>query len=343
MLPPRSKRAAVEDAPAPRLRLITPWQLAIAVALLAVLFTLVFPRRALLESLYHQDRFDDLTLAYIDNLRRVNTGDDDLTILVVRTRLNETPFADIEKALLPIITGRDDRLRTRAGHALAAAAVREMQRLLLDYSGEEQILAQLSLRYGQIRDLGDDRQRQEALPLWIEVLLRTPRERLKSDPDLWNRVRELLAEAERMQWDGPGRSEVIALAMHVGLEHKATRLLDHVVAREEVVTTLRRFAETALGRGQYETAGLLFLLARERASSASEARECFRRGIASFMAGGLYSAAMDVADRHLGDLDGDPETMRFLIRTALAAGAPQRAAIYARHLVFRSPVEGRPR
>jgi hypothetical protein len=43
---------------------------------------------------------------------------------------------------------------------------------------------------------------------------------------------------------------------------------------------------------------------------------------------------METAKLKLGDLANDQQTLRFLARTALAAGDPMAAAGYARKLVF---------
>lgn len=329
MLPPRSKRFAGADAPIPRLRLMSPWQLGIAVALLAILFALIFPRRSLLDALHQQEHFDDLTLAYIDNLRRVNTGDDDLTVLVTRARLEQMSYGEVEAALQPIIEGGDERLRTLAGRTLTAANLSEMARLLAAYHGEGSGLARLQHHYDRIRAIGDARSIVEAETLWIETLLRTPSQRLRADTGLQSQVRELLGRHERNEAAAPDRLALAALALHAGWEREATHLL---VGIDDAAILIA--AEKVLGLGHYDTAGQLYLLARERASTVAEARERFRQGIGAFMAGGLHAAAMQAAERHLGDLADDVDTLRLLTRTALAAGDPQRAADYARRLIF---------
>ena len=59
------------------------------------------------------------------------------------------------------------------------------------------------------------------------------------------------------------------------------------------------------------------------------------------MASSQFDQAMLAADQHIGDLEDDTETLRYLTRAALAAGDPAKAAYYARRLVFqRVPVRG---
>ena len=57
-------------------------------------------------------------------------------------------------------------------------------------------------------------------------------------------------------------------------------------------------------------------------------------GIGALMASSEFKQAMLAADQYIGDLDTDIETLRYLTRTALAAGDPAKAAYYARRLVF---------
>ena len=74
MLPDRSKRYAGIDGDLPRLRLAEYWQLAIIAIIMGGLFMVIFPRKALVEKLHKQERLDDLTLSYIENLHRVEPG-----------------------------------------------------------------------------------------------------------------------------------------------------------------------------------------------------------------------------------------------------------------------------
>lgn len=301
--------------------------------LLVLLFALIFPRRALLEALHQQERFDDLTLAYIDNLKRVNTGDDDLTLLLTRARLVHMTYVEVEATLQPILAGRDERLRVLAQRTLAAASLREMGRLLEDYHGEAPVFTHLQDHHARIRAWGEPKSLAEARSLWIETLLRTPGERLRTHAALRAQIAALVDEHAQAQQAISDRLTLASLALHAGLETEANHLLSSV-GNDVLRAELPLAAEKALGLGHYETAGRLYLMARERAVTVAEARERFRQGIGAFMAGGLHAAALQAAERHLGDLENDIDTLRFLTRTALAAGDPRRAADYARRLVF---------
>ena len=97
---------------------------------------------------------------------------------------------------------------------------------------------------------------------------------------------------------------------------------------------LEELGNKALASGQHEGAAIYFMLARDRTSSIGEARRLFRKGIETYMAASLFKEAMRAASGPLGDLESDLPTLRFLARTAIAAGDPARAASFARRLVF---------
>jgi hypothetical protein len=72
-----------------------------------------------------------------------------------------------------------------------------------------------------------------------------------------------------------------------------------------------------------------------------EARQLFQKGVGTLMAASRFQQALVAANQHLGNLENDPVTLRYLARTALAAGDPTQAADYARRLVFQTPKPGR--
>ncbi len=97
---------------------------------------------------------------------------------------------------------------------------------------------------------------------------------------------------------------------------------------------LERYAEVALANGSYAMSGEYYLLAREEAENLNDARRLFKLGISVLIQGGLYKLAMSSVESHLGSLDNDPETLRFVVRTAMQANDAKKAAEYGRRLVF---------
>lgn len=104
---------------------------------------------------------------------------------------------------------------------------------------------------------------------------------------------------------------------------------------DQSASALEGFGDRALGNGQHAAAATYYFMAQEHAASIDESRRLFQSGIRALMAASLFTQAMDEARLRLGDLADDPPTLRFLSRTALAAGDPVAAADYARRLVFR--------
>lgn len=98
---------------------------------------------------------------------------------------------------------------------------------------------------------------------------------------------------------------------------------------------LERYAEVALADRNYAKASEYFLLAREEAKDFNEARRLFILGIDTLMEGGLYAAVANSVRNHLGNLEQDQATLRFIVRTALAADNLDMAAEFARKLVFK--------
>lgn len=96
-------------------------------------------------------------------------------------------------------------------------------------------------------------------------------------------------------------------------------------------------ARTALGLGRYTLASEYYFLARRQTRDRDSARGYLHEGVATLMAASLFPQAMTAAERELGDLADDPATLRYLARTALAAGDPPRAIGFVRRLVFTSP------
>lgn len=91
-------------------------------------------------------------------------------------------------------------------------------------------------------------------------------------------------------------------------------------------------AQRSVGLGRYRLAADLYFLARLGAPK-DLARLYFRLGIGALMADNRFSEALQAAERYLGDLSRDAETLRFLIRTARAADSSSKAAQYARMLL----------
>ncbi len=314
MLPDRSKRfASTENGDLPRLKLAENWQLGVIAFIMLGLFVVIFPRKALVEKLYMQHKLDELTLSYIDNLHRTEPDNADLTILLGRARHDQFDVAAMEGLLLPLLAASDVLHR------------REVQRLLLEsYERGKQTAPadQAAVLQGKIIALlGTLRQEKELPATWARELAFSAFRAELPSLGLGFLRRALADAAHSPPDDQDGSASAVSSAM--------------------IIDVLITNARDALGHGRHALAAEYFLLAFSQTSERNKARDFFKEGIGALMAASLFEQALQAADLNIGDLADDPDTLRYLMRTALAAGDPQRAAIYARRLVFGEGLLGR--
>ena len=104
-----------------------------------------------------------------------------------------------------------------------------------------------------------------------------------------------------------------------------------------------RTAEIALGVGEYRAAAAANFAAQAAATSLDEQRRYFIAGLQALQGGNLFDEAMTEAQRRVGPLIDDTETLRFLTRLAMACNRPDLADQYARrllHLTWRQAGDG---
>ncbi len=289
MLPARSKRYASADGDIPRERLTSSWQLLLVLLVVLTLFYVVFPKRALMQRLYDDQRLDDLSLSYLQNIFRADTRNTDAALLLARHHADTLDPRELEALVAPHTRSSDVRQRELA-HALLVHA---FQRQLLT---DRDPVARASLR-GRL----------EAL---LQRLLEA-------------RLPAALAH------------EYAALAYRLNLGALAMRLLRPYLA-DASPEALERYGHAAQARAEHVLASHYFLLARERSTQIDDMRRRFQLGLNALVAAGRDRQALEEAEQHLGVLEADLPTLRYLTRLALAAGQPVVAARYARRLVFRS-------
>ncbi len=294
MLPSRSKRfVSTEHGDLPRLRLAENWQLGLIALIMLSLFVVIFPRQALVKSLYGQKELDELTLFYIDNLHRTDPQNPDLAILLARARQEKLEAAAMESLLKPVFENATGPQR------------HEARQLLLQ-------------RYAQALSTGANRDR-----IMIRARMASLLEQQLKEAVSPEETRQLALLAFRL-----GQT-----TLGVGLLQRAAK--EGGLAKGETLSgILSAQARIALGTGQYDLSAQLFLLARHHATQIDEARNYFQEGIGAWMAASRFAEAMQAADAGLGNLATDAPTLRYLVRTAMAAGDPARAAAYARKLMF---------
>lgn len=112
------------------------------------------------------------------------------------------------------------------------------------------------------------------------------------------------------------------------LYHRARALAPHRFG-DWVPSAARR----SLGLGYYRQAADLYFVARQATQDRNTARDMFIAGVGALMADSRYREAMVEADRYVGDLISDTATLRYLTRSAQAAGYLPNATRYARILM----------
>ncbi len=287
MLPGRSKRYAVADGDIPRLVLTNPWQLALIALLVLALLVTIFPRKALVDTLYEQQDLDPLTLSYIQNLYRAETSNVDVALLLARSQGKTRNVQSLEPILLRVTVQGTTRQRQEAYAILFGSYNREL-----------------------------------SLPIAKADKLRVTQN-----------LSALLQKAIKDELPAQSVHVFAIKAFELGMSQTGLAFLGKLNLLDPL-QVLEELGNQALARGQYEGAATYFLLARDRASSIGEARRLFRKSIETYMAASLFKPAMEAATQHLGNLEADLPTLRFLSRTAIAAGDPVRAANFARKLVF---------
>ena len=104
----------------------------------------------------------------------------------------------------------------------------------------------------------------------------------------------------------------------------------------------QRMARQSLGLGDYRSSAAFYLLAMHSAGSLQERREHFLDALRNLQAGGLNQEALEVAERDIGPLAQDRQTLLFLTRLAQAANRPDLAQRYVKQLLQLSLSAGLP-
>lgn len=94
--------------------------------------------------------------------------------------------------------------------------------------------------------------------------------------------------------------------------------------------TVENRAAAALGRGAYREAAAVYFSAIQEEMPLDRHRRYFLAGLRILQSGNLLEEALAAADRHLGRLADDRQSLLFLTRLALAANRPDRAQRYVR-------------
>ncbi|EJN08996.1 hypothetical protein PMI40_00981 [Herbaspirillum sp. YR522] len=94
-----------------------------------------------------------------------------------------------------------------------------------------------------------------------------------------------------------------------------------------------RMARQSLGLGDYRSSAAFYLLAMNSAGSLQARRAHFLDALRNLQAGGLVAEALEVAERDIGPLAQDRQTLLFLTRLAQAGNRPDLAQRYVKQLL----------
>lgn len=133
-----------------------------------------------------------------------------------------------------------------------------------------------------------------------------------------------------------------ALAMNAPrIAAQAFRL---VAARPEQLSPAfyTQAAEVSLGLGEYRTSAELYFRVMGLSSSLDRQRAAYLAGLRTLQAASLFDTAIEAADRYIGPLANDTETLLFLTRLAQAANRPADAERYAKRLLKLSMLQRLP-
>jgi len=106
-----------------------------------------------------------------------------------------------------------------------------------------------------------------------------------------------------------------------------------VAEPERAMFWFARNATAQLAAGRYREAAQADFGAMDSATQLDDRRRYYIAGLGALQAAGLLKEAMEQAQRHLGALADDDQTLRFLASLALASGRPDLAQFYVRHLL----------
>ncbi len=200
-------------------------------------------------------------------------------------------------------------------------------------------LDEAGLILARLRRQGDNpelRRRAEVLDMNLRVLqarayAADPRKREEARAALRQAMEKMAAEG----WDEGTLQELAVQAAQLRESDIAGQLYRRLAEQGKTVSP-RWFAEAArlaLGDGNYALAAELYFAAQRRAPSRSLRREYFLAGLKTLQSGNLLRQAMAAADKHLGDLADDPETLYFLANLARSANDLPRAEDYVKRLL----------
>ena len=162
----------------------------------------------------------------------------------------------------------------------------------------------------------------------------------KNDASRPSRLQALKQQLQRMaglKWEAERISQLAASAFKYdffALGHQLYKQFSQVIGDpQQAIQVYDKAASKALASGNYRNSSELYMLARHSANDPLLARRYFHIAIKTLQSGNQPGTALELAERELGDLANDQETLILITNLARAAGRPDRADYYARQLL----------
>ncbi|HEV2610355.1 MAG TPA: tetratricopeptide repeat protein [Noviherbaspirillum sp.] len=148
-------------------------------------------------------------------------------------------------------------------------------------------------------------------------------------------LRQQLQAMQRSPLTGQRLLELGRKAMRIGEYAVASAVYRRIAdGREDLPAAFYDDAARGmLGIGDYRTSALLYLRAMEQSTGIDRQRRLFMDAIGTLQSGGFADEALAAAERNIGPLGDDTETLRFLVRLAQANNRLDIAERYVKRML----------
>ena len=246
-----------------------------------------------------------------------------------------------------------EKLETRllSGYNVDNLTIAYLEAWLRADPGNTEVLAELTNEYLKGQRIADAERtlarlarskdpaaQQIALAIQLSIARQRVYVLAPDDPARAARIAEfdvLLHEAARHKWNNEQLVTLAQEARALDDGALATQFYAQLAANDPAHANRWRVAsaQVELGTGHYKEAAESWFAAQADAKTLAERREMFMAGLRALQSGNLLAQAIDAANRHIGDLADDPDTLRFLTHLAMAAGRPDVAETYVKRLL----------
>lgn len=153
------------------------------------------------------------------------------------------------------------------------------------------------------------------------------------------RFTRAINDAANYEWDVPTLKWLAQKARELGDREVMVGFYQKLARVEPDQTSKWQglLGDVAAEQQSYEAAAQAYFAAQQAASTLDEKRRYFLMAIKILVAGDQVDRACSEGEQHVGELEQDPETLRFLLNTARQANRQSLMARYARALIAVPP------